>query len=159
MSQFVEVARDAFEFLTRKYGFSFVECSGANGGGHVTYVNTQHGVAVKAMYEVSSAFVFVFIYRLIDGELRENSLPITDQSEINCIDFNDVLPEAQKMKPAYEYGDHSPFYDEQFGLQNFVREFATRLDGFGGPLLGGNFSVMAQVAEVIRRRAEALKLQ
>ena len=139
MSDFVEVARQAFEFLERKYGFSVTEATNKRRSSHVTYVNAENGVAVKPSYDAASSFVFVFIYRLVDGHLRENSFPITDESKITCIDFNDVLPPNQKMKPAYEYGEGSIFYDEQHGLRSFVNEFAVRLEKFGGPLLRGDF--------------------
>ncbi|MEJ7594165.1 MAG: hypothetical protein WKF77_21715 [Planctomycetaceae bacterium] len=52
-------------------------------------------------------------------------LPITGESEITCFDFNDALAAGQKMKPANEYGDDSLYYDEQYGLRNYVMEFAT----------------------------------
>ena len=156
MSGFVEVARDAFAFLERENGFSVKDCSDDDGGGHVTYVNVNNGIAVKSLYEFSNAFVFVFIYRLIDGQLRDNVLPITDDSEINCFDFNDALTEDQKMKPAYEYGDESVYYDEENGLRNYVTEFATRLKENGGRLLSGDFSMLSRMETTIKQRAHDL---
>lgn len=156
MSGYVEVASEAFAFLETGYHFSIKDCSDENGGGHMTYVNVEVGVGVKALYEFSSAFVFVFIYRLVNGQLRDNVLPITDESEITCFDFNDALAADQKMKPAYEYGDDSEYFDEQNGLLNYVMEFATRLKRYGGEFLVGNFAAVLSVEEAIKRRAREL---
>ena len=155
MSGFVEVARDAFAFLEHEYSFTVRDFSN-DSGGHVTYVNVQNGIAVKPIYDFSSAFVFVFIYRLVDGQLRDNALPITDESEISCFDFNDVLDTDQKMKPAYEYGDDSVYYDEENGLRNYVGEFATRLKTFGGQLLSGDFTELPRIELIIKQRAREL---
>lgn len=157
MSGFVEIAREAFAFLESQYHFSICDFADDDGGGHVTYVNLRNGVAVKLLYEFTNAFVFVFIYRLVDGRICNNVLPISNESEINCIDFNDVLPDAQKMKPAYEYGDNSAYYDEQEGLRNYVLEFSTRLQKYGGKLLAGDFDEMKRVEQVIKLRASEMR--
>jgi hypothetical protein len=156
MSGFVEVARDLFAFLERDFGFSLKSCSDESWGGQLTFVNLDNGVAVKPVYDFSNAFVFVFIYRLVEGKIIDNSLPITDKSQITCFDFNDLLDEHRKMKPAYEYGEDSVYYDEKNGLRNYVAEFATRLKEEGRELLKGDFSRLRQAEEIIKQRARDL---
>lgn len=156
MSAFVEIAREAFRFLEDEYGFIVTESSDGNADGHVTYVNTAIGVGIRPTYEFSSAFVFVFVYRLVNGECHNNALPITGDTEITCIDFNDALSEDNKMRPAYDYDENSGFFDEEVGLRNYVTEFSNRLRRYGVPLLEGDFSVFVQVAEIIKRRAQEL---
>ena len=55
MSDFVEVARQAFEFLERKYGFSVTEASNEGRSSRVTYVNAENGVAVKPSYDAATS--------------------------------------------------------------------------------------------------------
>ncbi|MCA9094342.1 MAG: hypothetical protein KDA68_12705 [Planctomycetaceae bacterium] len=157
MSPFADIACEVFKFLETEYGFSVEKCTESNGSSHVLYKNTDNGVAVKITYEFSSAFVFIFVYRLVHGELRENSQPISDDSEIFCIDFNDVIPANHKMKPAYECQEDSLFFDEQNGLRNYVSEFSARLKRFGGPVLRGDFTEFAQAEKIIRQRARKLR--
>ncbi|WP_010587222.1 hypothetical protein [Schlesneria paludicola] len=157
MPGFVEIAREAFAFLESQYHFSIKECVDDDDFGQVTYVNIRNGVAVKLLYEFSNAFVFVFIYRLIDGQICDNVLPISNESEINCIEFNDVLSGVQKMKPAYEYGDNSCYYDGQNGMREYVSEFATRLQKYGGKLLAGAFDEMKGVEQIIKHRAREMR--
>jgi hypothetical protein len=60
------------------------------------------------------------------------------------------------MKPAYEYGDESAYYDEENGLRNYAGEFATRLKTFGRQLLSGDFTVLPRIEQIIKERARGL---
>jgi hypothetical protein len=157
MSRFVEIAREVFAFLQTDHGFSLDDCSDENWGGQLTYRSLENGVSVRLVYDLPNAFVFVFIYRLVSGKSVDNALPITDDSEITCFDFNDLLDECRKMKPAYEYGEDSVYYDEEDGLRYYVTEFATRLRECGQDVLRGDFSRLPQIEKVIKRRARDLR--
>lgn len=157
MADFTEIAQEEFDFLEREFGYEVVEAKEKSGGGEVRYINRDAGVGVKLVYEFASAFVFVFIYRLVDGEFYDNSLPIGNDTDIHCFDFNDYLEGERKMKPAYEYGENSDYYDTQNGLRNFTKEFAERLRIEGKVILNGDLSVLPAMASIIKRRAEALK--
>jgi hypothetical protein len=158
MAVFSEIAQQEFDFLEREFGYEVVEAKEKSGGGVVKYINRDAGVGVKLLYEFASAFVFVFIYRLVNGEFRDNPLPIGNETEINCFDFNDYLEGDRKMKPAYEYGEDSDYYDPQDGLRNFTMEFAKRLRTEGQPILKGDLTILPAMASIIKRRAESLKL-
>ena len=157
MTDFARIAKDEFEFLKSEYGYELIGQEDNSNGGYVTFVNREVGVGVKLQYEAPSAFVFVFVCRLIDGEIRENRLPISSDSEINCFDFNDYLEPTQRMKSAYDYGENSPYYHPKNGLRNFTRGFAARLRSHGDRLLRGDLSILPEMANVIRRRAEDLR--
>jgi hypothetical protein len=157
MTDFTRIAKDEFEFLRSEYDYKLVAEEDNSNGGYVTFVNQDIGVGLKLQYEFPSAFVFVFICRLVDGEFQENRLPISEDSEINCFDFNDYLEPMQKMQPAYDYGEDSPYYDPKNGLRNFTREFADRLRSFGSGILRGDLSAMPKMENIIKRRAQDLR--
>ena len=157
MTDFVTIAKDEFAFLRDDYDYESVAEEDGSNGGFVSFLNPGVGVGVKLQYEFASDFVFVFVYRLIDGQMRDNSLPITDDSEINCFDFNDYLAKDQKMRPAYEYGENSIYYDPQNGLLNFVKEFADRLRSHGDSILRGDLSTLPAMEKIIKKRAEDLR--
>lgn len=149
MSLFSEIAKDAFGFLESELGYTLSETA----ENMVTYVHKEKSVGIRIVYEVQAAFVFVFVYRLQAGELIENKHPIHDKSVITCFDFNDFLSDIDKMKPAFEYGSDSPFFDQCWGLKNFVGEFADRLKHKSGRLLDGDFSCLPRIQQTITARA------
>ena len=100
MLGFVEIAKGTFSYLEESYDFVLESCSEEDWGGQLVYRNLEHGIGVKLVYEFTSAFVFVFVYRLIQEKMMENVLPITEKSTITCFDFNDMLDDVHKMKPV-----------------------------------------------------------
>jgi len=156
MAGFVEVAREVFRFLESEYGYTVLKTEDNSSGGYVTYINRDAGVGLKVLYELSSAFIFVFVYRLVVGGLRDNALPITGDSQINCFDFNDYLPPDSKMRPAYDYGEDSNYYDPQNGIRNYTEEFAARLRMHGKHILKGDLSMLPAMESIIKRRAQGL---
>lgn len=157
MTGFSEIAGEEFKFLEQDFGYEVVEAKDKSDGGVVKFINRDAGIGVKLLYEFASAFVFVFIYRLVDGDFRDNPLPIGNDTDINCFDFNDCLEGESKMKPAYEYGEHSNYYDSQDGLRNFTKEFAKRLRSEGQAILKGDLTILPAMASIIKRRAQSLK--
>jgi hypothetical protein len=157
MAGFSKIAQEEFDFLELESDYEVVDAKEKSDGGYVTYVNHDAGVGVKLLYEFSSAFIFVFIYRLVEGELRENPVPIGNETEINCFDCNDYLDANFKMKPAYDYGEDSKYFDPQNGLRNFTKEFAKRLRIHGQRILNGDLSMLPAMASIIKRRAESSK--
>lgn len=153
MASFSEIAQKEFDFLEREFGYEAVKAKENRDGSLVKYINRDVGVGVKLLYEFASAFVFVFIYRLVDGEIRDNPIPIRKDSDINCFDFNDYLDSEKKMKPAYEYGEDSDYYDPKDGLRNFTKEFAERLRTEGQSILKGDLAILPEMASIIKRRA------
>jgi hypothetical protein len=153
MPGFVEVARDAFAFLEGDYGFSIQGRSNSKEDGQIIYSNVKNGVAVKVLYECREGMIFIFIYKLIDGKIRENPSPITHDSMITCFDFNEVVPEADRMKPSYTYSEDSKYFDERDGLRNFAADFALRLRKYGEDLLTGDFAVLPDAEKTIKNRA------
>ena len=154
MAEFTSIARDEFDFLISEYGYEPTTAIDSKYGGYACFVNQKAGVGVKVEYEYPVGLVFVFICKLVDGEIRENQLPITSESNINCFDVSDYLAPADRMKPAYEYDEDSSYFDPQDGLRNFAKEFATRLRIHGDSILRGDLSILPEMEKVIKMRAE-----
>lgn len=151
MTDFCDSIKEHFQFLETDYDYKLESSRIEDWGGEVIYSNNTTGI--KLLYEFSCAFIYVFICKLVDGRIIDNPRPMSIDSEINCFDFNDALPEDQKMKPAYEYGLDSPFYDESNGLSNYSKEFALRLSEYGQNVLRGDFSILPKMEKIIKARA------
>ena len=161
MADAIETIRDSFKFLRKNYGFSITKCSTTRYDASVTYMNDDCGVAVVLIYEFRESLFSVIIYRLIDGEMRRNTYPITDDSEVNYFDFADVLPEDKQVEQVFifdgknvEYNKNSPCYGKKNWFPTLVREYSSRLKEYGGKLLRGDFSEMPEVRKRINRRIE-----
>ena len=151
MAEFCSIAEEKFAFLESDFAFSLESEREEEWGGEVIYSGAD--LAIRILYEYSSAFVFVFICKLVGGEIRRNPRPVMPDSIITCFDFNDMLPAEEKMKPAYEYNPDSLYFDENEGLANYVAEFSVRLRRYGAELLRGDFSVFPKMEAIIKARA------
>jgi len=151
MIDFCESVEKHFQFLQTKYSFELEFSETEDWGGHVLYLNKTTGI--KLLYEFTSAFVFVFVYELVNGKLVDNPDTIYNTSKIHCFDFNDSLPESEKMKPAYQYDASSNYFHEENGMSNYTKEFAIRLEKYGKDLLRGNFEILPRIEVIIKARA------
>ena len=85
------------------------------------YKNPSTGV--KIIYETHHAYITIFLYRLINDEIIENPRIIDKNVELNCFALDDVLllrNKASILKPAYEYGENSKYYDKENGFKTYV---------------------------------------
>lgn len=151
MTDFCESVKEHFLFLESEYDCNLESMRAEDWGCEVIYRNRTTGI--KLLYEVYCAFVFVFIYKLVNGEMVDNPRPLGLDSPITCFDFNDALPIEKRMKPAYEYGSQSNYYDEEEGLSNYSKDFALRLREYGKDVLNGDFSVLPEMEKIIKQRA------
>lgn len=148
----LEVLKSMFQFLVDEFGCSIASETDEGWGAEVLYMNRTTGIRVT--YEIASAFVLVRLYRLLDGELVENSMPPGSPLDITSIFMEDALPEAERMRPAYEYGDRSEYHRSPNGLQRFVGEFATRCRAYCTPMLQGDFSAFGTAAQKLYDRLQ-----
>jgi len=150
MTVFCSVAKEKFAFLVEEFDFSLVDEAAEPWGGEIVYRSGLVGIRVT--YEAPSAFVFVRIYRLVEGEMRENPSDARSVDDVTYIYMQDALSEAFRMRPAYEYGEDSAYYDEENGLETFVSEFASRLKRHCRGLLEGDFSSFEMAAKILIAR-------
>lgn len=160
MAKFVQIAEQCFSFLEDEYGFvidKIEDTYPSDGGGVIIYINKQHGMALSVQYSFMGAYVYIDIYKLINGEIIENDEPITESSNIYKVDFDFLVPKAASMKHSFEYGDNSPYHDEKNGLYNFVSEFAKLLRKHGHAILSGDWSEFHKAERIIRKRVRKNK--
>src|SRR5436190_18739047 len=110
---FDQIVREEFEFLLQEHGFSTIaKCEKVADGYEILFTNRTTGVRLN--YEFREAYVFVTIYRLINGKFVENPNPIKPESVMHGFSLDDIIavqnPEAM-VKPAYQYGTNSVYYD------------------------------------------------
>lgn len=145
---FYDSVRELFRFLETDYEFKLISCD-KDPENKLVYTNKTTGI--KIVYE-HSCMVYVIIYKLVNSKMVENPRPLKPDTPITCFDFNYLLAEKDRMKPPYEYGEDSIYYDEEFGLFNYVKEFADRLRIYGKDVLLGDFSMLPKIEEIIKSK-------
>ena len=147
-----QVFEETFDFLKNEYGFNTLLSKREDWGYYFTAINLTTGIEIK--YEFKEAFIQIVIYKLIDGKIVKNiTKAIKNNETITGFSLEWILalknPEAQ-IKPAYEYGIESKFYEKENGLKNYASIFAERLKEYASDILKGDFSVFSTLDIMVK---------
>lgn len=143
--------RRVFRFLETEFEFRHTYAS--EDELRVDYKRTQKSVGIRVEWCHRSQYLFLHIYRLVNGEMLDNDEPINGKTLMHSIEFTDALERSQRMMPGYKYDETSSYFDEVNGFENYFMEFAIRLQQFGTDFLDGDFSRFPQIVRKIKRRA------
>ena len=149
--------QNAFKFLITDYNFKIISSKTDNWGIVIKAKNRTTGV--KIIDEIREAYIQIVLYRLVDGEIVDNSSSVINATNINndepmlgfglgwIIELKD--PEAQLL-PSYEYGEDSPFKDEENGKKNYVEFVAAKLIMYANDILNGDFSTFVALDKMVK---------
>lgn len=149
-----KIFEESFSFLNSEYAFNTVVSKKEDWGYFFEAVNPTTGIEVK--YEFKEAHIQVNIYKLVDGKIVKNiANAIKNNESISGFSLEWIIafknPEAQ-VKPAYEYGKESEFYDDNNGLSNYVIFVAKKLKEYASEMLQGDFSVFGKLDEMVKKQ-------
>ena len=152
-----QIFEETFDFLKNEYGFNTVLSKREDLGYYFTAINSTTGIEIN--YEFKEAFIQIVIYRLIDGKIVKNiTNAIKSNEPITGFSLEWILalrnPEAQ-IKPAYEYGIESPFYEKENGLKNYLSIVMERLKDYASDILEGDFSVFSTLDIMVKENYES----
>ncbi len=111
------VAKNEFRFLETHYNFRLVKCKHERWGYELIYVSDKIGI--KITYEFNEANLFITLYKLVNGKLIENPRSIKEDTLLHGYSLDDIiimLDPSALIKPAYQYGDDSKYYNKENGL-------------------------------------------
>ncbi|WP_149272941.1 hypothetical protein [Pareuzebyella sediminis] len=149
------IAQNEFKFLESEYNFTLSKCKKEDWGYELIYLNNTTGV--KIAYEYRAAYIFIMLYQLVNGELHENPRNIEDGTIMYGYGLDDLIilcnPESL-VKPAYEYGEQSDYYNEENGMRLYVNAFANNLKIFAKDILNGDFEIFADLDKIVKERAK-----
>jgi hypothetical protein len=149
-----KIFEEAFSFLNSEYAFNTASSKKEDWGYYFTAVNPTTGIEIK--YEFKEAYVQVIVYRLIDGKIVRNiTKAIKNNEPISGFSLEWIIalknPEAQ-IKPAFDYGIESKFYDNNNGFKNYVEFVAKRLREYAAELLQGDFTSFSKLDEMVKKQ-------
>lgn len=138
-----DIFKNTFEFLIKDYCFRIISQSDEKSSYKMVLKNATTGVEIK--YEVREAYINIMLYRLVNGEIRENnSIAIRNNESINGFNLDYIVnlrSPNDLIRPAYEYGELSEFYEEEYGLFKYVTKFSENLKKHAGDILNGEFDL------------------
>jgi len=145
---------NSFNFLWNEFGFKINNDKKEEWGYRLDAKNDTTGIRIE--YEYREAFISITLYKLVNGEIAENTTQaILNNSEINGFSLDWILvlknPEAQ-IRPAYEYGKESEFYDDNNGLSNYAVFVAKKLKKYATEMLQGDFSAFSKLDEMVKKQ-------
>lgn len=152
------IAKEQFSFLKTEYEFNLLKCDKEDWGYELFYKNNTTGI--KITYEYQAAYLFIMVYRLIDGDFCENPRNIKEDTVLYGYGLDDIinLQNADALiKPAYEYGDKSEYYDKDKGLTLYVSAFAKNLKLFSAKILQGDFTIFSDADKIVKERIKTYK--
>lgn len=149
------IAQEQFKFLVSEYDFRLSKCEKEDWGYELIYLNDTTGV--KITYEYREAYVFIMLYQLLDGEFQENPRNIEGNTILHGYGLDDLIslrnPQTL-IKPAYDYGEQSKYYDEKNGLLLYVSEFAENLKKYAKDILKGDFTIFPELDKIVKERVK-----
>ena len=153
IKDFDYIAQDQFKFLVSDFDFKLSRHVKEEWGYEMIYLNDKTGI--KITYEYREAYVFIILFQLINGKIKENPRRIEEKTVLYGYGLDDLIglrnPQAL-IKPAYEYGDNSKYYDPKNGLSHYVAEFANNLKEYAIDILKGNFTIFSELDKVVKER-------
>ena len=152
------IAKEQFKFLESDFGFRLSKCDKEDWGYELIYLNNTTGV--KITYEFREAYIFIILYKLVNGNLIENPRSIQENTILYGYGLDDIisLRNSQALiKPAYQYGKESEYYDKKKGLILYVSAFANNLKEYAADVLSGDFTIFNELDGVVKERANKYK--
>lgn len=151
---------ERFYPLVKEYGFKKISGKIVSGGFEAYYENDFCGVSI--VYEFKEAYLFIKIFRLIDGKKVKNSNLINDDTVFNCHSLDDLISllcPQRLLKPAYQYPQNHVFNNAENGLTAFVDQFAKNLFEFATPFFLGDFDLFQKLNPMVIERVKKYKNQ
>lgn len=158
IKSFELIAKEQFKFLESDFDFQISKCNQEDWGYELIYLNKTTGV--KITYEFREAYIFILLYKLINGKMLENPRNIQENTILNCYGLDDIInirnPQAL-IKPAYQYGEESKYFDKNKGLKLYVTAFAKNLKEYTSDVLAGDFRIFNEAVKIVKERVKLYK--
>lgn len=151
-NSYVDMFKSTFQFLIEDYHFGIISQSDEEWGHKMVLKNATTGVEI--IYEVREAYINIMLYRLLNGEIRENtSSAIRNNETINGFNLDyivNIRNPNDLIRPAYEYGEYSEFHEENYGLYKYISKFSDNIKKHAEDILNGDFDLFNQLDKVVK---------
>src|SRR5713226_8350677 len=145
---FFRKATEKFQFLVDQFGFRRPVKRSEGGTYRVLYQSET--TAVEIGLEWREQYVYVELFRLVNGKIKENPVIIGRESDLTSFNLEDLIAlKAPQMKLSPEYFNR-PLTVQS--LEHVLTRYARALRDCGRDVLKGDFSVFAELEGVVKAR-------
>lgn len=152
------VLQEEFNFLLSEYDCKLSRCKKEKWGIELLYLNNTSGVKIN--YEYHEGYIFIMLYKLINGVFHENPKNIDKDTILFGYDLDDIISifnQQDLVKRVYEYGENSNFYVSNEGVNEYIKLFALNLKKYSSSILRGDFSIFFDLDKIVKTRIEQYK--
>lgn len=146
---FKPICLKSFEFLEEEFGCKPVSVKREFYGTFIVYKNTT--TAIRVSIEPYDGGIFVFLIRLVRGEIPEYPSSIEATTSLFWFDLEDLIAlRAPSLKL-----DRPPLDDlfKPSNLEKILAQYAQALRKYAIDILRGDFSVFNELSKIVKERA------
>jgi hypothetical protein len=147
---FFETCFDAFSFLVEEFGFQrgFKKTDSRAGIYRVWYKSNTTGVEV--WLEWREQRIYVELFRLVDGRIKQNPIVIGPKSDLNQFNLEDLLAIREPGLTLRSRAPGEPLTVRS--VQLFLTQYAAALRQRGSDILRGDFTIFRQLETIVKGR-------
>jgi len=145
---FYNISIEKFRFLVDEFGFGNPKKRVSGGLYRVIYQSRT--TAVEIGLEWREQYIYVELFRLIDGKIKENPIIVRPESKLYEFNLEDLLASRAphyKLSPNYF---NKPLNIES--VQYVLTHYANALREFAKDVLQGDFSVFSELESIVKSR-------
>lgn len=148
VNAFFKLSAENFQFLVDELGFRRGAKKSEGGLYSARYENEK--TAVEIGLEWKEQYVYVELFRLINGQIKENPIIIRADSELTVHNLEDLIAiRAPKMTLGTKYFGKLITVES---LAHVLSHYARALRELGGDVLEGDFTVFRELESIVKER-------
>ena len=150
--EFTKETIKSFDFLTKKFNFRIKSQKSDNQIYRVIYQNET--TAVKVFFEEREQWIFVDLYRLINGKIKENPIIICNDGELNEFDLQNILIIRDFAKRRIFRNLYS---NKKKNFKKILQLLSKALKENAQDVLKGDFSIFPELEKIVKSRIKPRK--
>jgi hypothetical protein len=149
---FSHVSLEKFNFLVTEFAYkSVVKKKGTASVSRVIFRNAT--TAVEIGLEWREQYVYVEVYRLVDGKMEENPIVIHPESELTAFNLEDLVAVRAQGLQLISQSPGTPL--TRHDIEKILNDRAVALRKYGRDVLQGDFRVFRKLERIVKSRLSA----
>jgi hypothetical protein len=141
---FFEICKEKFKYLIKEFNFSVVSTRKDGSLYEIIFQNKTTAVIVN--WERSENWIYIELYRLVNGKLVTDPTNISSKTEINGYYLDDLL--------SIRHPSFSParFPVDDKDIVEVITNYAAMLHQQAADVLNGDFTIFYELEKIVKNR-------
>jgi hypothetical protein len=146
MKTLANKAELVFNFLKTDYEFKRISKIIYSTYFEIVFKNTTTGISLH--YDARENYFYVVVYKLIDGEIVENTLPIKRNIPLDFFNLDYAIRffEKENYEEYFEKKYNDKFFD------NIIKQYALDLVKYSSDMLSGDFKNFNEIESIAKNK-------